>query len=162
MDRQFLELWGNLLINASKGQKQIEDLTTWINHGFKGTSNSTSAFRKIYGLDNPSNNKAEDYLKEWNKASKACEKSFNEYLSLIGAVSSEDYSALLKEHQSLKKKVSVQEETISHLRNLLAENGIDHGQDDTVTAFRKIFDRQTKQFQKLIEGLNKTSDQEQA
>jgi hypothetical protein len=158
MDRQFLELWGNLLINASKGQKQIEDLTIWINHGFKETSHSTSVFRKIYGLDNPSDHNAEGYLKEWNKASIACQKSFNEYLGLIGSVSSEDYSALIKEHKALKQKAFVQEETIRDLRKLLDENGIDHGQDDTVTAFRKMFNRQTKQFQKLIEGLSKTSE----
>jgi hypothetical protein len=35
MDRQFLEFWGNFMLNAAKSQKQLEDLTAWMKGGHK-------------------------------------------------------------------------------------------------------------------------------
>jgi hypothetical protein len=37
MDRHFLEFWGNFLINAAKGQKQMEDMSKWMQQGFEGS-----------------------------------------------------------------------------------------------------------------------------
>lgn len=38
MDRHFLEFRGNLLIQAAKGQKQLEELTRLVNQGVIGVN----------------------------------------------------------------------------------------------------------------------------
>jgi len=51
MDRQFLEFWGNFLLNAANGQKQLEDMTHWMKKGFSGFDELTDMFQRFYGLD---------------------------------------------------------------------------------------------------------------
>ena len=51
MDRQFLEFWGNYLLAAAKGQKQLEDMNQWLNQGFSGYEELTAMFKKFYGLE---------------------------------------------------------------------------------------------------------------
>jgi dTDP-4-amino-4,6-dideoxygalactose transaminase len=53
MDRQFLEFWGNYLLAAAKGQKQLEDLNRWIRRGCSGFEELTAMFKKYYGLQDP-------------------------------------------------------------------------------------------------------------
>ena len=49
MDRHFLEFWGNFLVNAAKEQKRLEDLSNWMQQGFKfkGFDDLTEMFRKF-------------------------------------------------------------------------------------------------------------------
>jgi hypothetical protein len=46
-----LEFWGNFLINAAKGQKQLEDMSKWMQQGFEGFDELTGMFKKFYGLE---------------------------------------------------------------------------------------------------------------
>ena len=50
MDKQFLEFWGNFMLNAAKSQKQLEDMAEWMKGGFTGFQDLTSMFEKVYGL----------------------------------------------------------------------------------------------------------------
>jgi hypothetical protein len=47
MDSQFLEFWGNYLLAAAKGQKQLEDLNQWIRQGFSGFEELTAMLKKF-------------------------------------------------------------------------------------------------------------------
>ena len=51
MDRKFLEFWGNALLNAAKGQEQVENLNRMARDGFKTFEQQLSLFQKLYGLD---------------------------------------------------------------------------------------------------------------
>jgi hypothetical protein len=150
VDRHFLEFWGNFLINAAKGQKQMEDMAKWMTQGLKGFEDLTTMFRKFYGLDNLSES-APDYVKTWEKAARDFQKSFQDYLNLFGVVPRHEHLNLVREYAALKEKVVAQEETIKHLRMLLEEKGMDLEQ--IVRGYQDLIKKQTDQFQRLMEGL---------
>ncbi len=149
VDRHFLELWGNLLINAAKGQKQIEELAQWISQGLKGFEGLSAIFRRYYGL-NGLDQESPDYPKAWHKAVHDFQRSFEDYLNLMGVVSKDEHLTLVRKYEDLKKKAADQEETIKHLRMLLDEKGID--QAGTLRGFQDLIRKQTDQFQDLMKG----------
>jgi hypothetical protein len=78
MDRQFLEFWGNFMLNAAKSQKQLEDLTAWMKGGHKGFEELSSLFQKTYGLGKVEQ-ESPDGLKTWAAAQENFTQSFREY-----------------------------------------------------------------------------------
>jgi hypothetical protein len=149
VDRHFLELWGNLLINAAKGQKQIEELTQWISQGLKGSEGLSAKFRKYYGL-NGLDQEGTDDPKAWQNAVHDFQRSFKDYLNLMGVVSKDEHLTLVRKYEDLKKKAADQEETIKHLRMLLDAKGIDQG--EALKGFQDLISKQTDQFQDLMKG----------
>jgi hypothetical protein len=152
MNRQFLEFWGNFLLQVAKGQKQMEDLAKWSRLGFSSFGELTALFQKAYGLDELPEDSPE-YLKIWKKAEEDFRRSFKDYLSLMGAVPREEYVELARKYEELKEKVADQEETIKHLRMLLSEKGLDCGA--VTLEFQKMMKKQTDQFHKLVKDWGK-------
>ena len=153
MDTHFLEFWGNFLINAAKGQKQLEDMSKWMQQGFEGFDELTAMFTKFYGLEHMGKD-SPDYMAKWKKASEDFIKSFKEYLSLMGVVPKEEHLALVKKYEELKEKVASQEETIKHLRMLLGEK-MAGTQGDVVKGFQEIIEKQSKEFQETMETFDR-------
>jgi hypothetical protein len=154
MDKNFLEFWGNLLINAAKGQRQLEDLTKWAAQGLKGFEDFSDMFRKFYRLDGMDEDSPE-YLKQWQHAAGKFQDSFKEYLGLMGVVPKEEHLALVQKYEELKKRIVEQEETIKHLKMPLDPRG---SSEETVTqTFQDLMNRQTEEFQKLMKNLEKFS-----
>lgn len=149
MDRRFLEFWGNFLISAGKGQKQLEDMARWIGQDFRGFEDITAMFRKFYGLDRVSESSA-NHEKTLEKAAKDFQKSFEEYLKLLGFVPLQEHLELLKKYEALKEKAAAQEETIKHLLMLLDEKGLVQG--EMVRDFQDLVKKQAGQFQDLMKG----------
>ena len=155
MDRHFLEFWGNFLVNAAKEQKRLEDLSKWMQHGFKGFDDLTGfedlteMFRKFYGLEHMEKD-TPAYMETWKKASENFLESFKEYLDLMGMVSKDEHQALVKKYEELKEKVAGQEETINNLRLLLEEKRAE-SQGELVKGFQELIDKQSKQFQETME-----------
>ena len=152
MDRQFLEFFGNFLLNAAKGQKQLEDMTRWMKKGFSGFDESTDMFQRFYGLDGLPPD-SPDYAKAWQKASEGFKASFNDWLTLINVVPKSELLALEEKHEALKEKIAAQEETILHLRSLLNEKGVPY--TEAVQDFGKMLEKQARQFQELMESVGK-------
>lgn len=151
MDTQFLEFWGNFMLNAARGQKQLEDLEKWMRGGFTGYEELTSLFRKIYGLEGVSK-ESSDYQKIWTGAQETFKESLKDYLALMGVVPREEYLTLVKKYEELKEKVASHEETIKHLRMLLSEAKNKEYQD-LAGHFDELVKKQGDQFQKVMEGL---------
>lgn len=149
MDRHFLEFWGHSLLNAAKGQKQLEDLAKWLPQGFFNFQDFTTLFQKAYGLDQVEQD-SPDYLKTWKQAENKFLESFHEYLHLLGAVPREEYAALAERYEKLKEKVVQQEETIQHLKMLLEHKGM--GYATATLEFQELIKRQGDQFQELLKG----------
>ena len=149
MDSQFLEFWGNFFLAAAKGQKQVEDLARWMSQGFKvaGFEDLAAMFTRAYGLKVPSSDSASDEG-TWEAAAGQFNRSLKEYLSLMGMVSSEEHRRLQKKLEALEKKCADQEETIAHLRKLIGGGEFGHGQ--VVEQFKAILDKQSNQFQDLV------------
>lgn len=154
MDKNFLEFWGNLLINAAKGQEQLEDMTKWMTQGLEGFEDLSNMFRKFYGLDGV-DEASPQYLKKWQNAAEEFQKSFKDYLGLMGVVSKEEHLSLVKKYEDLKARVADQEETIKHLKMLIDQRG---SSEETVTqTFQDLMNKQADEFQKLMKNLEKFS-----
>ncbi|MGB2929805.1 MAG: hypothetical protein WBB70_12915 [Desulfobacterales bacterium] len=153
MDKHFLEFWGNFLINAAKGQKQMEDISKWMQQGFEGFDELTAMFRKFYGLEHIEKD-TPAYMETWKKASENFQKSFKDYLRLMGVVSKDEHLALVKKYEELKEKVAAQEETINNLRMLLEEKKVET-QGELVQGFQEIIEKQSEQFQETMETFSK-------
>jgi hypothetical protein len=154
MDKNFLEFWGNLLINAAKGQRQLEDVTKWVAQGLKGLENFSDLFRKSYGLDGMKEDSPQ-YLKQWQHAAGEFQKSFKDYLGLMGVVPREEHLDLVQKHEELKKRIADQEETIKHLRTLLGQR--DSSQETVTQTFQDLMNKQAVQFQELMKNLGQIS-----
>jgi hypothetical protein len=149
MDRHFLEFWGNFLINAAKGQQQLDDLTQWMQQGFKGFEELSTLFSKAYGLQKPPES-TPDYQQTWHKATREFKESLNAYFSLMGVIPLSEHLALLEKYEALKKENAEQLTVIQRLRGLLGER--DSNQTAVVENFKELVSRQSEQFQKLMDS----------
>ena len=155
MDRQFLEFWGNFMLNAAKSQKQLEDLTTWMKGGLKGFEELSSLFQKVYG-EGKVEEETPEGAKTWAAAQENFTQSYREYLALLGVVPREEHLALVRKYEELKEKVASQEETIRHLRMLLSQNNQEAYRDMAGT-FEGLVQKQGDQFQQLMESFTQSS-----
>jgi hypothetical protein len=159
MDRQFLEFWGNFMLNAAKGQKQLEDMAQWMKGGFTGSQELTSMFKKVYGLNQVAK-ESPDYLKMWAGAQENFTKSFKDYLAMLGVVPRDEYLALVKKYEELKEKSASQEETIRHLRMLLSQAKMEEEHQEVANQFEELAKKQGEQFQKLMESFGQSLKKE--
>jgi hypothetical protein len=150
MDSQFLEFWGNYLLAAARGQKQLEDLNQWISQGFSGFEELTAMFQKYYGLERPRNEDA-DSTKAWQNAAADFRNSFNDYINLMGGVPQDKYRTLEQKYAALQKKVAEQADTIKVLRELLAEKGTYQGESANV--FQDLVKKQAEAFETLMKNM---------
>lgn len=149
MDKHFLEFWGNFLINTAKEKQRMEDLSKWMQQGFKGFDELTAMFNKFYGLEQMERG-TPAYMETWKKASKNFLQSFNDCIGLMGMVPRDRHLVLIKKYEELKTKVATQEETINHLRLLLEEKKTE-SQEVLVQGFQDLIEKQSKQFQESME-----------
>ena len=157
MDRQFLEFLGNFLLNAAKGQKQLEDMTRWIGGGFSGFDDLTRMFRKFYDM-NGLPLASPDYTRAWEKASENFKQSYHEWLNLMNVIPKSEYQTLQKKCEILEEKVASQDKTIRQLRKLLSEKGLPYA--DAVRGFTSMMEQQGYQFQELMNSLGKAFKKE--
>jgi uncharacterized coiled-coil protein SlyX len=150
MDRHFLEFWGKFLLNAAKSQKQLEDLTTWLQSGGGTWPDFTALFQQAYGLEHVEQNRP-DYLKLWEQAEANFRQSCREYLNLLGGVPQEEYQALAARYEKLEKQAAQQEETIRQLKKLLEDKGL--GLAVANLEFQELIRKQGEQFQELLQGM---------
>ena len=158
MDSQFLEFWGNYMLAAAKGQKQLEDLNQWIRQGFSGFEDLTAMWKKVYGIEDASNNDT-DSTKAWQSASDEFQNAFDSYLNLMGLIPKDKYRELERKYIELQDKVAGLEETIKVLRNLLAEKGTYQG--ETAKVFQDLINRQAEAFETLMQNISETGKGEE-
>jgi uncharacterized coiled-coil protein SlyX len=157
MDRNFLEFWGNYLLAAARGQKQLEDLNQWIRQGFSGFEELTAMFKKYYGLEQPRTEDS-DTTQAWQNAAADFRNSLNAYLNLMGLVSKDKCRALEQKCTTLQEKVAEQEDTIKALRKLLAEEGTYQG--ETVKVFQDLVKKQADAFEALMQSIAPAAKEE--
>ena len=158
MDSKFLEFWGNYLLAAARGQKQLEDLNQWIGQGFKGFEDLTAMFNQFYGIT-PSRKKDAETTRAWQSAANDFHKSFDAYLNLMGMVPKDKYQTLEQKYAALQKKVAEQEESIEVLRKLLSEEGTYQG--ETVKAFQDLMNKQADAFETLMNQFAAVAEDEE-
>lgn len=149
MDKNFLEFWGNFLLNAAKGQEHLDDINKCIREGFEGFEQHMSLFQKCYGLDRESES-SPDHMEMWSKAASDFQNSYKEFLGFMGLVPKEEYLALTEKYEALKEKSASQEETIRHLKMKTAVNDVDQG--EVVKGFEVLMEKQSEHFQELMKS----------
>jgi hypothetical protein len=159
MDEKLLEFWGNFLINAARGKKQTDDFFRWMRsaggkveepHSVRplpGMEEFAATFRKFYGLDDISE-RGEEYKQLYEKSLRDFQRSFQEYLSLLGVVPREEHLALVEKYESLKERSAEQAETIRHLKMLLASRESDR--NDLPDQFQDLVRNQSELFQRML------------
>ena len=165
MDKNFLEFWGNSLLNAAKSQEQFEKMAAWAQQGFKDFEEMSASFLKVYGLGGrPGPEKGADIDVAWKKTQEEFLRSLNEYMNMLGFVLKSEHLELVKKYEEIKEKLSSREETIKHLRMLLSESKIE-GQGELASQFSDLVRRQNEQFRDMVDNVSKafkdsTSDKE--
>ncbi len=151
MDRHFLEFWGNFLLAAAKGQKQMEDLARWMSQGTKATGFGDLAqmFARAYGLDAAgAGPAAAPGEAAWEAAARQFNRSLEQCMGLLGVVSGAEHRRLQEKCASLEEKCAGQEETIARLQKLLGADPAGH--EEAVGKFQAILEKQSAQFQDLV------------
>ena len=151
MNRQFLEFWGSYFTQAAEGQKQLEDISAWMNKGFSGTDDLTKLFRRCYGLDDPGAS-SELVSQKWQKAIADFQQTFSETADAWGWVTKAEHQQALDKCAALEEKTQQQQITISQLRELLNQEGLGH--TELFQHFKNVYEDQSKQFQDLMKSMN--------
>lgn len=151
MDRQFFEFWGNYFTNVAKGQKQLEEITSWMNKGFRGTDDLTALFRRCYGLDEPEANNSL-VSQKWQEAIADFQETFSQTASAWGWVTKAEHQQVLDKCTVLEEKIQQQQTTISQLRDLLDQEGLGH--TELFQHFKNVYEDQSKQFNELMKSIN--------
>ncbi len=149
MDKQFLEFWGNLLLNAAKGQEHLDEVTRCIREGFKGFDQQLSLLRKCYGLKGEAES-SPDNAEIWSKEASDFQNSYREFLGIMGLVPKEEYLALEEKYEALKEKLNSQEETIRHLKMKSSTSEVDAA--EFIKGFDQLIKEQSTQFQELMKS----------
>ncbi len=165
MDSKFLEFWGNLMLNAAQGQKQIESFQKLLGKSVNGLSaltptgkkdaedeNFMSVFAKVYGADK-SPGGTSSYLQMMQNAADTFQTSFEKYIRLMGAVPHDEYATLQEKYETLDKKVSEMGNTIALLQTQL---GVKHTEPEGLTqGIKEMVARQGDQFQEIMQSFQK-------
>lgn len=149
MDKQFLEFWGNFLLSAAKGQRQVDEFSRWMSQGMEGFQDLNDMFRKFYRLDDT---EAAD-PDMWTSAQSTFRDAYKAYLDSMGVVPKSEYTDLKQQFEALKEKVSEQEKTIRNLRLELGESKLSEG--DTVRGFQELIQVQSDQFRELSDSFSR-------
>ncbi len=153
MNRQFYEFWGNFFTQIAQGQKQLEEMTTWINQGFGGTKELNELFQRCYGLSQPKTDDTQA-SQMWEKAIKDFQQSSAQLAKQWGWVSQTEHQEVLDRCALLEKQVQEQQVTIKELRNLLQEKGLAH--TELFQHLNKAIKEQTNQFNALMESIHES------
>ncbi len=150
MDKNFLMFWEQIFSNYIKKQEQMEEVASWIHQGFKGFEDITELFQKAYGLDRLSESTS-DYLKMWEQSVEDFQKSFSNYLSVLGVVPKQEYMRLVAKYEDMKKQLADRDETVAHMKLLLDSKHLD--QEQIQLGYQELIKKQTGEFQELLKNV---------
>ncbi len=157
MDSEFLKFWGNFLLNAAQGQKQLEQMSTWMKQGFDNFGDIAAMFGQFYGIPPGSTPAAEDSRpKEWETAIKDFQASFANYSRQWGWVPEKEHNNLIKENERLRRRLDEQGEVIEQLRQLLEEKGLGHM--EVFQRMQSLAREQNQQFHRFMQNFRDAMD----
>lgn len=146
MDKQFLEFWGNMMLSASKGQQQLEDLMKLMAGNVKEYQELYGMFSRMYGTE-----QAPEFLTLWQKAINEFKDSYAEMLAMMDLVPRKDYISISRENQDLKRRVVELEEAVRHLRAMLDQKVM--APAEGLRGFQELIDDQARQYQEFMKSV---------
>lgn len=150
MNRQFYEFWGNFFTHVAQGQKQLENMTAWMQSAFAGASDLNELFRRCYGLAPPKADDPQD-SRIWQNAVKDFQQALAQQATQWGWVSQTEHQKALDKCSTLEKQVQQQQDTIKELRDLL-DQGLGHTK--LFQHLKCALKEQSNQFHALMESIH--------
>jgi len=146
MDKQFLEFWGNVMLQAAKGQAQVENISKWLAQGAGGVQNLTDQFKRAYNID-ATETPSTDQHTAWQQATDRFNKAYEDYLALLSVVPQARYRELESKNEALQKEVTRLQQEIARLRG--APEGAGGPADETIADFHALLEKQQRDFEDL-------------
>ncbi len=151
MNGQLMELWGNWLSNALRGQNQIDLMKSWWSLGFRDWSNLAGPYAMMWGV--PSTLRAEAHsLNSWHQLWEAFLKMQELCMQWAQMVPRHKYDNLSKRAEELEGKIREQAKTIDRLRNLLNQAGSDN--NIVVSQLQDLIGQQSEQFKQMTQSVS--------
>lgn len=150
-NRQFFEFWGNFFTTMAQGQKQLEDMTAWMEQGFSTANEMSELFRRCYGLG-PAKSDASREDKAWQNAVQDFQQSLTQMAAQWGWVSQSEHQKALDKCAALEKKIIQLQRTIKDLQDLLDREGSGHAK--LFQHLKDAMEEQSDQFHTLMESIH--------
>jgi hypothetical protein len=147
MHSQFMEFFGNYLIQAARWQKLVEHSAS---DGKPDMAALGSLFQKACGIDGPGETALTEYSRTWQQSVEAFQSVFCNYARMWGWIPQADYQALQEKCASLEKTIQQKDQIISQLRSLLDEKGL--GQSEFLQRFQSLIQDQSDEFQMFMKN----------
>lgn len=148
MDGSFLKFWGEFLLQAARGQSQVEEITKWVQAGFPSSGELADLFRQCYGLSSGSPSGQGDH---WQAATANFREALEVYAPLWGWVPLDRYDQLKSENERLKSQLSEQARLIKRLEAIMADE--DMGHMTMVARFQNLIADQSQAFDELMQTI---------
>ena len=148
MDKNILEFWGRMFLDAIQNQQQMGKY--WGQDS--GDAIRGNLFFKALGWPIPGKTDNEDIADLTKKSVDAYKEFVKSYLTLFNVVSQKEYLDLIAENEELKGKIAEQEKIIDTYKKLAGNDAFDQGQ--VVDNLTRIMKNQTQQFQELMKQVN--------
>lgn len=152
MDKNILEFWGQIFLNAARSQQQMENMSKYFEQDGGADNPFMDSFLKMFDWHKPEEIVYEEIIKLTKKSADSYKDFFKAYLTIFDVVSKEEYINLVKENEELKEKITRQEKTIDIYKKLAGKDIID--QEQVVDNLSQIMKNQTQQFQILMKQVN--------
>ncbi len=148
MNSQFLEFFGNYMIQTANWQKLIEQTSPGVMPNVMNMAEFGTLFKQACSLNGPTQPASAELM--WRQAIENFQSVFCLYANLWGWVPQADYQALQEKCKSLEKTIQKQDQTISQLRSLLDEKGL--GQIELLQRFQSLIQDQSDEFQTFVQN----------
>lgn len=153
MDSQFFKFWGEFLLKAAEGKRQLEEMTRWVQSGSPPSGELAALFQQCYGL--PETASGADN-KQWRKATADFRDALEAYAPMWGWVPLDRYNQLKRKTERLETTVAEQTRLIKQFEALLEDR--DMGHMTMITRFQNVIDDQSQAFEKLMQAVAPSSE----
>jgi hypothetical protein len=153
MDKQFLEFWGNMLLQAAQGQAQMENFNRWLSQSGSRVGNVPDLFQQAYGL-NVNRASGPDKSPDWQKAFDRFHKAYEDYLALLNVVPLARYQALEAQNAALEDQVAQLKKDLERLGRQSQDAGKGPS-EEVMTEFQNLLSKQQREFQTLTDQMSR-------
>jgi hypothetical protein len=152
MNSQFLELFGNYLIQAARWQKLIEQTSPGVTPVITDVAEFGRLFKQVCILNKPAELASAEYSRMWQQTIENFQSAFCLNARFWDWVPQADYQILQKKYEALEKSIHRQDQTISQLRSLLEEKGL--GQIELIQRYQSLIRDQSDEFQMFMKNFS--------
>jgi hypothetical protein len=150
MNKDFLEFWGNILLQAAKGQRKLEEAEKWARLGFEAMETQRAFWSAFSGTDNGMGKKP-GALDVWGKSAEEFSNICRKWARFFGMVPLEEYEELFRQKEALEKKLAEQRKADPKAR--WTGKRIMSVQRQMQTELQELTRKQGEQFSELMESI---------